>query len=391
MKILQISPYFYPSYRGTEQTVANLSEILTRLGHEVDILTVNTEGVRREEVWKGKIRVYRGSFDLRYHRAVFSHELAEKLLAARDYDIYHIHIPFHGTLELSILASKVNKIPIVATHHGEGPPVGLIHGFLNLTYNHFYRIFSLPQVKRIIFFTQSYPHSLGLREEILSRVKVIKPAVDISTFSPYKKDEALRRKHNFNADDLVVLFVATLTPWERRRGTHLLIKAMKAVGKEIPKAKLVVVGGNGLLPSLKRFAEKLKLGDQICFAGRIGRDEMPLYYAMCDLFVFPSMYESFGYVVLEAMASGKPVVVSDIPGVGELVKTGVTGLKVPPGDIKALTEAIIFLLKNEDLRHEIAINARREVEKRSWSDVANEVINVYREVLYNPTSDRNRI
>src|SRR3972149_6737616 len=141
MKVLQISAYFYPSYRGTELTVAELSRGLVALGHDVDVLTVNTEGAAREELWLDRIRIRRCSPTLPYRRAVISPELGFRLLKAKGYDIYHVHIPFHSGLEFAALASRVNGIPLVANHHGEAPRFSLAHGIIDGAYRRLSRGF----------------------------------------------------------------------------------------------------------------------------------------------------------------------------------------------------------------------------------------------------------
>lgn len=151
------------------------------------------------------------------------------------------------------------------------------------------------------------------------------------------------------------------------------------VQKEVPQAKLVIVGEGGLVPKLMKLTEELNLQGVLIFTGRISNEKLLAYYTMCDLFVFPSVYEPFGYVVMEAMSFGKPVIVSNIPGVGENVKEGLTGLKVPPANTSDLAHAIITLLKNDELRCALGRNAKREIAKRSWEDVAKETVKIYRE------------
>ncbi len=381
MRILQIAAYFYPSYRGTEQTVAYLGEALEQRGHQVDILTVNTEGAPKQELWGSGIGVYRCAPTLRYRRAVLSLELGSRLMKARDYDIYHIHIPFQTGLEMAILASKVNRIPLVANHHGEGPRVGLVHGISRDLYNLLYRRVDLHYVERVIFFTRSYPDSLSLSQGIRQRVRAIRPAVDTAMFRPREEQASLREGYNLGVKDKVVLFVSGLSFRDRRRRGEHLIEAVAMVREQIPEVRLVIIGEGELLPGLKDLAHKLQLDSEVIFAGRVTGEELALHYAMCDVFAFPSTYESFGYAVLEAMASGKPSIVCDIPGVGEIVRHGETGLKVPPDDVKALAEAIAFLLKDNGLQQKMGERARKEVESRSWRDVAEEVVKVYNEVV----------
>ena len=110
MKILQITPFFHPSIAGIENYVYNLSNGLANKGLDVDILTINTENVKKEEIICGNLYVCRCSLNLKYHKGLVSIEFVRRILNAKDYDLYHIHIPFPFGLETTIVASKINKI-----------------------------------------------------------------------------------------------------------------------------------------------------------------------------------------------------------------------------------------------------------------------------------------
>jgi glycosyltransferase involved in cell wall biosynthesis len=254
---------------------------------------------------------------------------------------------------------------------------GAVHGLFRSIYNPWYRHVCLRYIETIVFFTRSFPDSLGLSSAVREKIRVIRPAVDTLRFSPSGNGAAVRVKYGFSNRQPVVLFVSALQGGDQCRGAGYLIAAMDRVRKEIPQTRLVIVGEGGLLPELKRQVEELELGQHVLFAGGIYGDELARHYAMCDLFALPSSYESFGFTVLEAMASGKPAIVSDIPGVGEIVRSGETGLKVLPRDPQALAQAMMFLLGNDETRSWMGQNARKEVEGRTWEQVAKEVAEVH--------------
>ena len=380
LKILQISAYFLPSYRGTERVVAELSSNLVKLGHTVDILTINSEGINKKELWKKNINVYRCNPLLRYHRSLFSFELIKILMASKNYDVYHIHIPFHLGLEAVVLASYKNNIPIIANHHGEGPETGVIHGLLNKTYNKMYRYTSLPKISKLLFFTKSYPQSLHFPNYIQKKINVIKPGVDTSVFNPQKKDLTIKERYNFKQNDPVALFVSTLNVWDKTRGIYELIDSMKQIITLIPEAKLIIVGEGSLVPILKRHVSEIGLKNNIVFAGKILGNEIAKYYSSCDFFVLPSKYESFGFTVLEAMASGKPSIIRDIPGVSELIQDNVTGLKFNVKDNDSLTHSLYSLFKNKKLRLQMGENAINEAKKTSWMNFAKEINDIYQKI-----------
>ncbi len=381
MKILQITPYFYPSPRGTELYTYKLSENLLKLGHAVDILTINSENVDKEEVLWGKSRVYRCSLDFRYSRGEFSYEFVKGILKATDYDLYHVQIPFASGLEATIVAAGRNHIPLVATHHGQSFEGTLLYRMIVKSYDAFFTSLGIRFIDRIIFFARSYSDSLRVSPGIRKKFRVIRPAIDVERFSPSAETAELRRRLGFTPEEKIVLFVGGLSSWDRRKGAHYLIAAMAEVEKKIPAARLVIVGGGELVPELKRLANHLGLESQVFFAGPVYGEELSRYYAMCDLFVLPSIHEPFGLVILEAMASGKAVIASDIPGARDNVRHGETGLKVPPAAPPALGEAISYLLGDDELRNRMGQNARKEAEGRSWEEVAQETVKAYHEVL----------
>jgi glycosyltransferase involved in cell wall biosynthesis len=223
---------------------------------------------------------------------------------------------------------------------------------------------------------------LGLSPKIRERVKIVKAGIDTQTFSPLNDGSTLRVKLGFDDSDIVLLFVGALGKYCRYKGVDYLIKAAHLARKRNSSVKLVVVGGGELVSELKQLAQELNLEEDIIFTGAVPNEQLPSYYAMCDIFVLPSISgpESFGIVVVEAMASGKPAIVSDLPGVRDVIKNEETGLKVPPKDTQALSQAILRLIEDDDLRSRMAQNARKEVESLSWQRCAREMDAIYKEL-----------
>ncbi len=383
MKILQVTPFFYPSLAGIQTYVLNLSQNLSQRGHQVDILTVNTEKAPKEEVTAENIKVYRCSPNFRYHKGLVSFEFIRELFQSKDYNLYHIHIPFALGLETAIAASRINHIPLVATHHGEGTQGDILFSMIAKSYSKLSRSISLRYVDRLIFLTRSYSDSLGLSTKTRERVRIVRTGADIHQFSPANDGSELRAKYGFNDSDRVLLFVGALGKYNRYKGVDYLLRAVHQVRNENSYVKLVIVGGGELVPELTQLAQELNLGQDVIFSGSVPHEQMPPYYAMCDVFVLPSISgpESCSMVLFEAMASGKPSIASDLPGVRDTIKGGETGLKVPPKDSGALAQAILCLVEDDNLRSEMSQNARREAEGLSWQKCAEEIEAVYREVI----------
>lgn len=383
MKILQITPYFYPSYRGQEVTAYELSMSLERLGHKVDVLTLNTEGVDKEGPLGQDIAVYRCDIAYRYHRAVVSSEFGRRMLRAKGYDLYHVHIPFHGGLEFAVIASRVHGIPIVANHHGQGDRGGRVYQLMVHSYDALLRNLTLRFLERVIFFSQSYFDSLALPRKVRDKARIVKPGIDRAVFSATVGSQALRERYGIGPEEKVVLFVGWLGSESlEHKGLAYLLQAMQRLQHETTPAKLLVVGSGDYSARIRELAGSMGLGKTVVFAGPATGHGLALHYSLCDLFVLPSTWESFGFVLLEAMASGKAIVASDIPGISDHIRHGETGWKVPPRDSEALAGAIAHLLRDDSLREGLARAAFNVSQEYSWERMARETADIYQEVLH---------
>lgn len=190
---------------------------------------------------------------------------------------------------------------------------------------------------------------------------------------------------------LTVLYVGRL---ERRKGAHILIKSIPLVLRKVPGAIFNITGRDTFSTSnymafsgskTESFKAKL-LGDlpeeyrrNVNFLGHVEDERLSVCYSACDLFVAPSLYESFGLIYIEAMSRGKPVIGCRTGGVPEVVADQKTGLLVPPGDHVALADAIISLLKDKERREEMGKAARKHVEANFTREkMVEKTVEVYR-------------
>ncbi len=144
---------------------------------------------------------------------------------------------------------------------------------------------------------------------------------------------------------------------------------------------LRVVGDGSLRRDLPEVARRLGVEGLVSFSGAVSGAEMPAVYRAADLFVLPSLVEGMPNVVLEAMASGLPVLATRIPGSEELVLHGKTGFLVPPSDPRALTDSLAALLEGDRLRAEMGLCARSQAEARSWRRVAESYLILFHQIL----------
>jgi UDP-glucose:(heptosyl)LPS alpha-1,3-glucosyltransferase len=240
---------------------------------------------------------------------------------------------------------------------------------------------NIKKVKKIIAMSNSVKNEIiknyGIPEE---KIKVIYSGVDLSTFNPKNRGifrDEIRKRHGISNNDIVLLLVGS--PFERK-GLNYLVSSLPLL--KTKNVKLVVIGisiPSDPIEKYEKQAVNLGVGDRFVFAGK--RSDVYKYFAAADIFVLPSIYEPFGLVVLEAMASGLPVVVSKVAGAAELIEDGKDGLLLEnPRNPEEIAEKINYLLENDSLRKRIDRNARKKAEKYPWKRTAEEMLKVFEEV-----------
>ena len=195
-----------------------------------------------------------------------------------------------------------------------------------------------------------------------SKVAIIPNAVDTRRFRPDVGFTPLKQQLGISESHRVVLSVGHLVP---RKGFQFLIGAMSLVFRQIPDCSLVIVGDGPLRDSLVSIARKFHLGERFKLVGAVPASLLPVFYAMSDVFVMPSSSEGHCVSILEAMATGKPIVASDIPANAESIEEN--GLLVRPSDSRALARAIITILNDGTLREGFGRQSRNKAVKEfSW-------------------------
>jgi glycosyltransferase involved in cell wall biosynthesis len=209
-------------------------------------------------------------------------------------------------------------------------------------------------------------------------VVVIPNAVNTDLFNPGVAH--IKAKELFFRDSQKkILFVGRL---EYHKGIFYLIKAFSMLKKDIPKAKLVIVGEGKLKNGIKSFIDALNLENSVKILGGVESEYLPSIYAASDLFVLPSIMEGFGIVLLEAMATGKPCVTTMVGGIEDVVIDGKTGIIVPPADTVSLYHAMKTILVNDDLAKKLGMAGRKRVKENfTWDIVAKRTVDVYKEML----------
>jgi len=196
-----------------------------------------------------------------------------------------------------------------------------------------------------------------------ARIRVIHPFVDAQRFHPQADSSGIVVRYHLQGKR-VILTVARLV---ERKGIDMVIRAMPRILEAIPDAVYLVVGMGSLQARLERLVEELGLEAQVIFVGYVPDEELPCYYAACDVFVLASRtlvdkgeMEGFGIVYLEAGACGKPVIGGRGGGTSEAIEEGLTGLLVDPLEVDEIADAIVRVLEDKELARRLGQNGRRK-------------------------------
>jgi len=297
---------------------------------------------------------------------------SKKLLSQKRIDIVHHMLPavFNYTFSPVALLVKNLKQPFVfgplSTHFYERPTSERV--FLPLTSRlHEATVQRCARLIAITNQTRSLYKTLVDEE----KMSVIPFGVDTEAFKPIKEEQPQEELRMLYAGSLYAL-----------KGLPYLLKALANVKKFGLRANLIIIGEGEQKEALVALAKALDIAKEVKFEGRVPYSSMPKYYNHCDVFCYPTLGEPFGKAVIEAMASGKPVIATNIGGPAEIIQNGVDGILVPAANSEAIAVQVDRLMRNENERRRIGKNARETaVRHYSWVKIAEKYHQLYSELL----------
>ena len=368
MKIALVSPYDLAVPGGVNTHVRRLAQNFTGMGHDVRIIGPSSDESPPTEpgvIIIGKPRgipasgsVARITLSFRLSRRV------KEVLAEEQFDIVHVHEPLMPILPIQFL--RFSESVNVGTFHAAKEGGNRLYSYTRTVLRRFFRkldgkIAVSPAAELLVsrYFAGYY--------------NIIPNGIELARFTgdPCPIPEFRDGKDN-------VLFVGRM---EKRKGLAYLLRAWPHVKRELPNTRLIVVGP-GRREGYERYVRKAELED-VVFTGGVSETELPRYYQTADVCCFPATgNESQGYVLLEAMASGKPVVASNIEGYASVVTHGVEGLLTLPKDSDAIALSLVHILADENMRRSMGESARLSADHYSWDRIARKVMSYYERLLY---------
>ena len=210
------------------------------------------------------------------------------------------------------------------------------------------------------------------------KIVVVTSGIDLEKYNKTEVNAKEKRtEFNVGVDDFLVGMIGRL---EKVKGPEYFIEAAKYIAERIPQTKFLIVGDGSLKEALITRSKQLNIDNKVIFAG--WQEDVPEILSILDVLVLPSLNEAIGRVILEAGASGKPVVATEVGGIPDIIKNNETGILVPPGDSKKIAEAVISLLEDKQKRFEMGRAAKDWVNNQfSVDNMVREVHNLYKSLL----------
>jgi len=381
MKIGLVSPYDFAYPGGVASHISSLESRFTRMGHEVKVIAPASRpipdfGDRFIAIGKpypipSSDSIIRIPISLRLASSI------KETLEREKFDILHLHEPFMPMLCSAVLRFS-NTVNVGTFHACQGKP-GYNVGRPISTWMIRRRVHKLNGRIAVSkpardFHARYVP---GHYEIIPNGIDLERFTMDVSPFEEYRDGK------------LNILFVGRL---EFRKGVNYLLKAYLRIKSEFPDSRVLIVGpGTRLRKRYERWVKKNRLED-IIFIGYVSSDDLLRYYQTADIFCAPATSrESFGIVLLEAMAMGKPIVATNIEGYASVATDGEDSLLVPPQNDQEMAWALGTLLSDENLRREMGNRGRQKAERYSWEHVAGRVLDYYGRVLDGSGGNASRV
>ena len=370
MRIGIVSQSYYPRYGGVTEHVHALAHELRRRGHEVTIITSFfrrgekgfTDGVLRIG-WNILVPFNRAFVDFAIGLSL--KRRLKRAIRDLDLDVVHVHNP--GAPTLPLFAVQVSDRPTVGTFHSTGGRTAIQDLFRPMLLNTLGRLDGRIAVSTTAKVAAELYHP--------GPYDVVPNGVDVERFHPLVPPFEQWRDPRYTN----LLFVGRLDP---RKGVQDLIAAMpEVVERTDGRARLLVVGDSYLRPQIMAGVASTAR-EHVHFLGHVPSADLPRWYATGDIFCSPATgNESFGIVLVEAMAAGRAVVCSDIPGYRTVVTPDKDAVVFPPGDVPALARALSQLVEAPERRGKLAEAGRRRALEFAWPSVVDRIEQVYRDAV----------
>ncbi len=369
MKIALVSPYDFSYPGGVTNHITHLYQNFRELGHEVRIIAPSSDPAAsaanpdiivcgRPVSIPANGSIARIALSLRLSKQV------KEVLERERFDVVHLHEPLVPMLPITVLRfSTAANVATFHTAHDRSLPYLYARRILK----RWHRVLDgkiAVSVAAEAFISQYFP----------GYYNIIPNGIDLEHFSP-----EVPPLPEYADGKLNILFVGR---FEKRKGLRYLVRAFARIKAEMPNTRLIIVGPDGgLRDGYERSIRKAGLQD-VVFAGYVSSEMLPRYYRSAHVFCAPNTgQESQGIILLEALASGTPVVASNIDGFATVITHGEEGLLVPPQDDQKLAMALVHVLADAGLRTHLGTQGLLTAQTYSWKRIAQRLLSYYERIL----------
>ena len=365
-KIALVSPYDHAFRGGVADHINNLAAQFRAWGNTVRVIAPCSNPAAADGdpdfIPMGRsVALPAGGSIARVSLSVWLRPRIKELLSREAFDVVHLHEPFAGFTTFCVLAESdsIDAVKVGTFHSNNGTRLYKT-GVGRLARRYCERLDGRIAV--------SEAAERFAKRNLLGSYKVIPNGIDVDEFSdappfPHLRDGKIN-----------LLFVGRI---EKKKGLKYLLAAYSRLKWDWPDLRLVVVGPGKPDDDCYRIMSERNLQDVI-FAGNVSDEDKARYFKTADIFCSPSTgRESFGIVLAEAMAAGKPIVASDVEGYSSVIENGREGILVPPKSDEEIAHAVAALLADPGLRSRMAADGRRRVERFRWPRVAEQVSDYY--------------
>ena len=368
MEVVQVCPIFFPYIGGSATHVMEISRRLVSLGVNVTVYTTDPSGrlPKREvlnnlEVFRFRALAPRGAYYLPFG-------LYKALKKLKDVSLIHAHDYQAFPALISALAKNQNRRPLIFTPHFHPIAGSWFRSMLKTIYHRSFGCLMFERADAVI--TVSIYEKVFLEKvfKIKGKVSYIPNGIDIETFR--------RLGRPYRTYDKIVVYVGRLEKYKR---IDLLIRAFRRVIKRVPHAQMLVIGDGSCRNKLLRLVGRLELKNHVRFLGFVPRMKLLELYAKATVFVMPSRYEAFSLSLVEAMASGLPVIATRVGGMTEIIESAQCGFLIddPPTEY-ALAIPILSILENAYTSKMMGLQGRNYVLSHfSWDRTTRDLLRIY--------------
>ena len=394
MNILMLTWEYPPRIvGGIARVVHDLSHRLIKDGHEVTVVTYRDENLSYYENDKG-VNVYRVDnymihpnnfiewiMQLNFAMIAKASELIQKNGA---YDVIHAHDWLVANAAMALKRSF--DIPLVCTIHAtEAGRNSGIHDETQRYINDTEWLLTYESSEVIVnsnFMKNDIQRLFGLPYD---KIDVIPNGINLNNFSGFERDYDFRRQYAMD-NEKIILYIGRLV---YEKGIQNLISAMPKILSHYNDAKLIIGGKGGMFDELRGQVDRMGLGNKVYFTGYLDSNKVRKMYKCADVAVFPSTYEPFGIVALEAMLAGVPTVVSDVGGLDEIIQHGENGMKCYAGNPNSIADSVLGFLFDQQLAQNCSKKAKQKVkELYNWEKIAQDTHFTYEKALCQTVAEK---